>query len=161
MPSAQGTIGIAASPLSVRAVITDFSKYPEFVPEVVEATVLRAVGASNQEEWTVHFALRVVRPVRYTLRLWSEPERVDGTLIVRWELVEGSVLRANAGSWTLTPGPAGTTATYDVSLELALFVPKSLIKLLAGTNLPQVLDAFRRRVESLPRDNSGQTPPTG
>ncbi len=147
MPGAHATVVIGASPADVCAVITDFANYPEFVPDVAQAVVLRTVPGDTPE-WTVRFSLRVVRPIGYTLRLWAEPVHPDGTRVVRWSLVEGSVLRANEGSWTLSPCAEGTTVLYEVSVELALYVPSSLTRLLAGTNLPLMLTAFKDRLEA-------------
>lgn len=155
MPSARGSIEIAASPERVRDVLTDFARYPEFVPDMALATVLRA-GAS---EWTVKFRVSVVRPIEYTLRLWLEPPTADGVIALRWALVEGTVFRGNDGGWTLSPSATGTLATYELSVELALFMPRSMLRLLTGKSLPRMLEAVRDRVERA--DNSGQPPRTG
>lgn len=157
MPSARGSVEIAASPERVRDVLTDFARYPEFVPDMALATVLR--GATS--EWTVKFRVSVVRPIDYTLRLWLDPPAPDGGIALRWALVEGAVFRANDGSWTLTPSAAGTLATYELSVELALFMPRSLLRLLTGKSLPRMLEAVRDRVERREGDNSGQQPVTG
>ncbi len=143
MPSARASIRIAAAPVHVRSVVTDFARYPEILPEMRVATVLRAAPG----DWTVAFTLDLVRPVSYTLRLWQE-EQGDGAVVVRWSLVEGNLFRANEGSWTLRPLPDGATeATYEVLVQLALFVPKPLMSGLAGTNLPKMLEAFKIRAE--------------
>jgi ribosome-associated toxin RatA of RatAB toxin-antitoxin module len=154
MPSAQGAVAIAASTEHVRDVLTDFARYPEFVPDMTAATVLRAAAG----EWTVQFRVSVVRPIEYILRLWLEPPAASCEVVLRWALVEGAVFRANDGCWTLTPSTGGTLANYQVSVELALFMPRSLLRLLTGKSLPRMLDAVRAAAE---RDNSGQPPRTG
>ncbi len=157
MPSAHGSVEIAASPERVRDVLVDFARYPEFIPDMARATMLRA----GPSDWTVQFRVSVVRPIDYTLRLWLEPPTAAGAIALRWSLVEGPVFRANDGSWTLTRTATGTLATYDLSVELALFMPRSLLRLLTGKSLPRMLDAVRDRVQRADRDNSGQAPGTG
>ena len=124
------------------AVITDFSAYPRFLPEMEEAVVL----GRDADTWTVRFAVRIIRRLVYTLRLVRESETR-----LSWTLVEG-VFRANDGSWDLAAmGERATHATYRVDLDLGMFVPGSVTKTLVDINLPATLAAFKVRAESVPR----------
>lgn len=122
------------------AVITDFSAYPSFLPEMEEATVLRYDG----QVWIVRFALRVLRRLDYTLRLEARSPTV-----LRWSLVEGA-FKANNGGWDLTPLGEGdrTRADYHVDLDVGTFVPGSLMKTLVHSSLPATLAAFKKEAEA-------------
>jgi ribosome-associated toxin RatA of RatAB toxin-antitoxin module len=138
MPTARRSIVIDVPPSTLMGVITDFAQYPRFVPDMEEATVLRADG----NQWTVKFAVRIIRKVEYTLQL----VRVDD-LHLRWSLVEGA-FKSNNGGWDLVPLDDGrTSATYTLELDLGMFVPGSVLKTLLEHNLPATLEAFKARAE--------------
>lgn len=148
MPAAVEHVDIHASPEVVRGVLTDFARYPEFIPDLRGVTVLAGTSGVG-DAWTVEFRVEAVRSVRYTLQLW-----LDAGGALRWSMVEADVLRANEGAWELEPlagpnGEAWTRATYRVEIQLAFFVPSPIIAMLTGARLPETLQAFRARAERL------------
>ena len=54
MPSATREIEINVPPDVLMSVITDFESYPEFIPEMVSARVVRQHG----DTWEVAFGIR-------------------------------------------------------------------------------------------------------
>ena len=152
MPSAHQSVVVQASPEALREVIVDFKRYADFLPSVQEATVLR--GSPNQSaEWTVAFRVSVIRALTYTLRLWEEEPARGGATVIQWSLIEGRLFKAIEGSWCLKPltGPSGevwTTATYQIQVDLEVFLPGPLLSLLTDSSLPQTLAAFKLRAES-------------
>jgi len=120
-------------------VICDFGSYPRFLPDMEEATVLRAEPA----RWSVRYAIRIIRRVEYTLDHVQE-----GDTLLRWQLVEGA-FKSNSGRWELEPldGGTRTRATYFLEIDLGMFVPGSVLKTLLEQNLPATLAAFKRRAE--------------
>ncbi len=141
MPSAVARIEAAVPPERFLAVILDFERYAEFLPQIERARVIR----EEPDAWEVRFQLHFIRPVSYVLRL----ER-DGPLGVRWSLVEG-LFRVNEGSWRLEPldGGARTRATYRITIQLDAYLPGSLVRSLVERDLPELLERFRARAESL------------
>lgn len=141
MPAARISFEVDVPPSVLMGVITDFVSYPQFVADMPEAVLLRRDG----EEWTVQFAVIVIRRLEYTLRL----VRHNG-LSLSWTLVEG-VFKANSGGWELEAldGGTRTRANYHVELELEMFVPGSVMKTLIERNLPATMDSFKRRAEAL------------
>lgn len=139
MPVAQRSIEIDVPPASLMGVICDFAAYPRFLPDMEEATVLRA----EPDRWSVRYALRIIRRVEYTLDHVRE-----GNTRLRWQLVEGA-FKSNSGSWELEPldGGTRTRATYTLDIDLGMFVPGSVLKTLLEHNLPATLAAFKRRAE--------------
>lgn len=125
------------------AVLTDFVEYPEFLPHMRGARVL----AETDDSWEVAFTLEIVRRLDYTLRLRRSTD-AEGRLRLDWGLVQG-VFRSNDGSWTLEAAPGGTRAIYDISIQLGMFVPRSIQNTLLRSGLPGTLDAFKERAESI------------
>lgn len=140
MAGATRTIVINAPPEKVFDVITQFERYPEFLPEVKRIRVLER----REDAAKVQYEVDVVKTIRYTILARSErPRRMS------WTFVEGEVMKDNKGSWVLEPeGEGRTRVTYTVEMALGPLVPKAIINTLVDSSLPRMLDAFKRRAES-------------
>ena len=139
MPSARHEVDIEVAPSALMAVITDYDRYPHFLPEIEACNVVR----SADDEWDVAFTLKVVKRIRYTLRL-----RKTGPMQVRWELVEGP-FKVNSGGWDLSPIADGkhTRAVYFIELQVGMFVPGSIMRSLVGRTLPDTVQRFKKEAE--------------
>jgi len=141
MAGASRTIVINAPIEKVFDVITQYEKYAEFLSEVKE------VRTSNRQgnEVNVHYKVDVMKTIKYTIRSKEErPTRMS------WTFVEGEFMKDNKGSWVLEPAGEGKTkATYSVEMALGALVPKSIVTALVETSLPKMMDAFKRRAESV------------
>ncbi len=139
MPAASKSVEVNATPERLMSVITDFTRYPRFLPEMEEATLIRREG----DVWTVKFAVRIVRKLEYTLRLEKQSD-----VKLRWTLVEGA-FKANNGGWDLVAldGGTRTRATYTIDLDIGMFVPGSVLKTVLEHNLPSTLAAFKAQAE--------------
>jgi ribosome-associated toxin RatA of RatAB toxin-antitoxin module len=133
MPAAERTLRVDVTPPQLMALLTDFASYPDFLPDMREAVVLKA----SERQWEVRFSLQVIRTLTYTLRL-HQPD----PMTLQWSLVEG-LFRSNVGSWSLVEVPGGTEATYQIDIQLGMFVPSSIVRSLVDTGLPETLERFR------------------
>jgi ribosome-associated toxin RatA of RatAB toxin-antitoxin module len=141
LPSAIQTIEIDAPLDRVYAVIVDYERYPEFLPEIENTEVLRRDGNTVE----VEFSLNLIKRLTYTLRLVGEP----GTG-VSWTLVDG-MFQTNDGSWNLESLEGRRTrATYRIEVAVGVFVPGAITKRLVGSTLPTTLAAFKARAEAAP-----------
>ena len=138
------SITIDAPPAAVMAVIADFESYPEWAKGVKKAEVT-APGANGLAEH-VYFALDV-SPLKdeYTLTYDWDADRE-----VTWTLVEGNMLKALDGAYTLVDrGDGSTEVTYrlalDVSIPLIGMLKRKGEKILIDT----ALKGLKKRVESL------------
>ena len=140
MATAGHEIEVDVSPAAFMAVLVDFAQYPNFLPWMKSAEVLRREGS---DVWEVRFGIEVIRHLDYTLRL----ERADHVSL-RWSLVEG-VFRTNDGTWTLAPIDEGrrTRARYEIDLQVGSFVPGNVLRSLVGRDLPDLLSRFRAEAE--------------
>jgi ribosome-associated toxin RatA of RatAB toxin-antitoxin module len=137
------SIVVDAPPADVMAVIADFESYPEWAKGVQKAEVVEPGTGDRAEQ--VYFALDV-SPIKdeYTLAYdW------DGDREVVWTLVEGNMLRALDGAYTLVDrGDGSTEVTYrlalDVSIPLIGMLKRKGEKILIDT----ALKGLKKRVES-------------
>ena len=138
------SITIDAPPADVMDVIADFESYPEWAKGVKSAEVV-ADGANGRAD-QVHFVLDV-SPIKdeYTLAYnW------DGDREVTWWLVEGIMLKALDGVYSLVDlGNGRTEVTYrlalDVHIPLIGMLKRKGEKILIDT----ALQGLKKRVESL------------
>ncbi len=124
--------------------VTDYARYPEFVPGI-KACSVKKVGAETHVEYDLDLGLR---RIRYVLQHREErPRRVS------WSLVSGEVLKVSNGSWELTPEGERTRARYSVDIQIAKppLVPQALLDRMSDqltkVQLPRTLEAFRARAE--------------
>lgn len=151
MASVTRTIFINAPIERVFAVITDFAAYPQFLPDVTSARVLRTAGDTQD----VQFSLKLMTTVQYTLRM-----QLDSPQGVAWHLVEGQFMRSNSGSWALRTVADGTEAIYTVDIGLGMLVPKLITNALVEGNLPTTLAAFKARAEASAPKPAARPKPT-
>lgn len=140
MSHAHQSIDVGA-PLEVAfRVISDFQRYPEFLNHIRSVQV----ESAGTGEAVVSFSLNVIKPVAYTIRAVAHaPDRLS------WTLIRGDNMAENTGEWKLTPLPDGKThIDYDIVLKLSALVPHAITTMLAGQFLPEMLEMFKRRIET-------------
>ena len=139
MAKATQSIEIKASPKACYDVITDFANYPKFLKETKSVEVVKK-GANA---WEAKFTCEVIKTISYTLNISGKPGKT-----VSWSLISGDMMKSNDGGWELEDMGGGVTnVTYSIEVNLGLLVPGAISKMLIGSNLPSMLDAFKKRVE--------------
>jgi ribosome-associated toxin RatA of RatAB toxin-antitoxin module len=124
------------------AVITDYERYPEFLPEVKKIRTTNRRGA----EVDVHYEAEVVKIIKYAVHMKEEaPSRVS------WTFIDGEFMKDNKGGWVLeSAGPGKTRGTYTIEVQVGLLVPRTVINVLVDTQLPRLLENFKKRIEAVP-----------
>ena len=147
MAQASRSVVVNVPPEKMFDVITDYEKYPEFLPEVKGVKVQAGQGAIKEVTYQVDIKAKVIT---YTLKHTAErPAKLS------WTMVKGEMMKGNDGAWSLKPGaqPGTTDATYTIDLKLSSLVPGFIEKALAEQSLPGLLANFKARAEKL---NSGK-----
>ena len=125
-------------------VLTDYARYPEYVPGIKACRVLPGKG-DRQVEYELDLGLK---RVRYVLRhVETRPTRIT------WSLVSGDMMKVSNGEWALTPDGEVTRARYTVDIQISKppLIPQSVIDKvsdeLTRVQLPKTMEAFKARVE--------------
>lgn len=140
MPGAQRTITINAPVEKCWAVISDYERYPEFLPEVKKIKTVNRRGS----EVDVQYEAEVVKIIKYTVHM-----REEGPKKLQWSFVDGEFMKDNKGGWLLEDAGNGTTkATYSIEVEVGMLVPKTIVNALVDTQLPKLLENFKKRIET-------------
>jgi coenzyme Q-binding protein COQ10 len=140
MPGAQRTVTFNASLDKCWAVISDYERYPEFLPEVKKIRTMNRRG----NEVDVQYEAEVVKVIKYTVHMKEE-----GPKKVSWSFIDGEFMKDNKGGWVLEDLGNGTTkATYSIEVEVGMLVPKTIVNGLVDSQLPRLLENFKKRIES-------------
>ena len=138
------SIVIEAPAADVMAVIADFPAYPEWVAAAEKVEVVEE-GPDGRAR-RAHFVLDAgaIKDDYVLEYVW------DGDRRVTWTLVEGNMLKALDGAYTLVDrGDGSTEVTYrlalDVSIPLIGMLKRKGEKILIDT----ALKGLKKRVESL------------
>ncbi len=138
------SIVIDADPASVMAVIADFPAYPTWVQGVKVAEVVAEGTEARAEQ--VYFELDA-SPIKdqYTLGYdWNGDEAV------RWNLVEGKMLKAMDGAYELAERKDGTTeVTYRLAVDISIPMIGMLKRKAEKVVIDNALKNLKKRVESL------------
>jgi coenzyme Q-binding protein COQ10 len=144
MSQAKRIIEIDVTPQQFFEVITDFAAYPKFLDEVgmLSSRILKQSDTVVEVESKVKtMGLTETYSLRY---------RLDESLRLSWSLIKGKLTKANDGSWELEEIDGGRTrANYAVEASFGWMVPKALIKMGLENQLPKMLEAFKKRAESI------------
>ena len=137
------SIIVDATPAEVMAVIADFPAYPEWAQGMKQAEVVKE-GADGRAE-QVHFELEAA-PIKdsYTLAYdWQ------GDSAVKWNLVEGRMLKAMEGAYELRPSGDGTEVTYRLAVEVSIPMIGMLRRKAEKVIIDTALKGLKKRVEAL------------
>lgn len=137
------SIIIDATPAQVMAVIADFEAYPEWAQGMKKVEVVEEGPEGRASE--VHFELEA-SPIKdsYTLGYdWH------GDAAVRWNLVEGKMLKAMEGAYELRPSGSGTDVTYRLAVDLSIPMIGMLRRKAEKVIIDTALKGLKKRVESL------------
>lgn len=141
MASTSQAIEIKASAKKCYEVITDYEGYRDFLKDLKDVIVSNHKGDSAE----VTYQIQVIKTISYTLKMKGTPHNK-----VEWSFVKGDIMKDNHGHWDLKEIKKGLTlATYNITIELPMLVPGSVTKALIGKNLPEMLNSFKKRIESL------------
>jgi ribosome-associated toxin RatA of RatAB toxin-antitoxin module len=137
------SIVIEATQAEVMAVIADFPAYPEWAQGMKQAEVVEEGSDGRAEQ--VHFELEAA-PIKdsYTLAYdWQ------GDSAVKWNLVEGRMLKAMEGVYELRPSGDGTEVTYRLAVEVSIPMIGMLRRKAEKVIIDTALKGLKKRVEAL------------
>jgi ribosome-associated toxin RatA of RatAB toxin-antitoxin module len=138
-----GTELVQRPPSEVWAVLTDFERWPKFMPLLHETHVEKREGA---RAWVAQKFRVWFYPMRHTTVYQLEP----GTGRLAWQLDTSAPhdLAASEGHWELiaVDGGAATLVKYEARISAGRSVPGFLERTLRERSLGQMLDALRGEV---------------
>lgn len=141
----ESSIDIAAAPGSVLDVIADFDAYPQWAEEMKRVSILSEDGDGWADEVEFDLDAGVVKDT-YTLSYdWDVDE--DGTGVVSWHLVQGTMLKTLDGTYTLAASGGGTKVTYRLAVDIKVPMLGMLKRKAEKAIIDTALKGLKKRVE--------------
>jgi len=135
-------IVIDADPASIMAVIADFANYPAWTGSVKRAEVLEQAPDGRARRVAFTLDAGILRDEYELAYVWTADERVE------WNLVRGQMMRAQHGSYALTPqAPGRTEVTYSLSVDLVIPMLGLLKRKAERVVMDTALRQLKKRVE--------------
>ncbi|TDD96872.1 SRPBCC family protein [Jiangella asiatica] len=150
------SIAVAASPAAIMAVIADLEAYPEWTASVREVEVLTVYPAEPLTSGEAGDEMASGRPATAKFVLDAGPIKDRYTLSyewngddeVRWNLVEGGLIKELAGSYSLRAGADGTTeVTYQLTVDVAIPMLGLMKRKAEKVIIDTALKELKKRVE--------------
>lgn len=124
------------------AVIADLEAYPEWTASVKEVEVLSVYEDQRPAE------ARFVLDAGAIKDTYSLSYEWDDDAEVRWTLVDGGLLRAMDGSYTLVDtGDGGTQVTYQLTVEVSIPLLGLMKRKAEKVIIDTALKELKKRVE--------------
>jgi ribosome-associated toxin RatA of RatAB toxin-antitoxin module len=143
--STTSSVGVAAAPADVLAVIADVEAYPQWAGGVKEVEVL-STGAGGRPR-RVRFVVDS-GPIKDTYVLdytWKVATSGAGT--VSWSLVEAGIITKLDGAYELAPGDDGTQVTYRLAVDVKIPMLGMLKRKAEKVIIDTALKDLKKRVE--------------
>ncbi|MFH1831063.1 MAG: SRPBCC family protein [Pseudomonadota bacterium] len=139
MASFKDSIAIRASKQRVYDVVSDFGRYPEFLPEVEKVKVISKTKTRAKAAFTVN----MVKKINYTLDFKLSPPNS-----ITWTLVEGEFMESNNGSWAFTSLDKNLTdVVFSIDIGFPFWVPQTLAEGAINSSMPGMIKNIKLEAE--------------
>lgn len=124
------------------AVITDYEKYKDFMPNVVNCRVDKRSGPT-----VIHSESVKVPVIKKTIQYTVKSEHDLAGWKTSWSYVKGDV-KENSGFWKLEKQPGEKTlVTYHVLLDMGFWIPEIVQNFVIQNTFPEILRAVEKRAK--------------
>lgn len=139
MASFTDSIAIRASRERVFEVVSDFGRYPEFLPEVEKVKVI----SKSKTRAKAAFTVNMVKTIHYTLDFKLSPPNT-----IKWTLVEGEFMESNEGSWAFSALDKNLTdAAFSIDIGFPFWVPTSIAEGAINASMPGMMKNIKIEAE--------------
>lgn len=121
-------------------IVSDYEKYPEFLPEVKSVKVYKNTDGAKEMEYHVS----LIKTFKYKLKAKEVPNES-----VSFEFIGGDVFKTMKGSWKIKDQDGKCAVDYNVEASFGLLVPESMAKPLVSANLPMMMTNFKKRIKEV------------
>ncbi len=148
MKSLHKSVLIWYSPQQMFDVVTDVSRYHEFLPWCHESQVIEQTIAGMKA--SIGMQLAGFKQAFTTRNVHIQKE--DGSLVVQMELLDGPFSKL-AGTWSFDPIAGSSTPSCKVTLDLTYEMKSALLQMAIGNAFDKIanslVDAFVDRAKKI------------
>ncbi len=122
-------------------IVSDYEKYPQFLPEVKAVKITKTTPTLKEMEYSVS----MIKTFSYRLKV---TEKINEEVV--FEFIGGDVFKSMRGEWKLKDkGKNQVEVDYKVEASFGLLVPGPMAKTLVSVNLPIMMANFKKRVKEV------------
>jgi uncharacterized membrane protein len=138
-------LGIINKPTDVVwTYLEDAEAFPEFIPHVLSTKRYQRKGDEIALKYTVKVLYKKI-----TYHILEHHDKKNSIISWRIDKSKKNDINETSGRWELkTFGDDKTLVAYTVRVDTGLYVPQAIENMLASSDLPGVLTALKKRVES-------------
>ena len=131
---------IPGDPNLVYAILKDAERFPEFMPDTLEARIIESSEDCHVAEFKGSNGLIQSRFI--LRRIFADHERR-----ISWTQIEGSAKDVQ-GSWVVKEENGGSRVTYWSVVDAGALVPDALVRAYQKESIPPMIANLRLRVQS-------------
>lgn len=139
--SVSATFTVPQGRATAIAVLLDFERIPDYMPDMVKSTV---IGRSSNGVIVEQAAN--ARFMMFSKRVHLVLEVVEQGGVIRFRDRCGKSFESYEGSWTVVEGPAGTAITYALAAKPAFDVPGFVLRRLMKRDASQLIAQLTRAI---------------
>lgn len=141
MASAQTQEIFNCTPEEFFKIVSDYEKYPEFLPEVKSVQVYKNTADFKEMEYSVS----LIKTFKYKLKVTEKaPSSVE------FNFISGDVFKSMKGTWKIEPeGDSKCKVNYSVEASFGMLVPSAMANTLVSVNLPIMISNFKGRIKKV------------
>lgn len=144
MPYVESEIFIKGDPKKVYEMAKDMEKFPDYMRDVEEVSVLERNGGSTITEWVTN--------IEGTPLIWTEEDNFDDeNLRITYRMIEGDLDKFE-GEWKFIPSNGGCQVVLGVDYDFGM---PSLTDLIGPTlqekvreNSEMMLEGMKKKIEA-------------
>lgn len=141
MIKASESINISVTKDDFIRILIDFDRYPDFLNNIKSINIIY----NKNNKYRVKYHIKIIKNIYYTL----EFEFVNDH-IFKWKLLEGNIMKKNEGYWEITEiNNSQIRANYKLEIDLKTPLPKAIFKKIIKSDLPDMLNRFKKYAENL------------
>jgi ribosome-associated toxin RatA of RatAB toxin-antitoxin module len=132
-------VTIEATPGEILDVIADVESTPTWSPQYQSAEILEAYDNGRPKRVKMKIKTAGISDEQVVDYTWADD-------IVSWTLVSAGQLKAQDGSYTLTPDGDKTKVKFDITIDLSIPMPGFVLKRVMKGAMETATDGLRKQV---------------
>lgn len=137
----KAAVEVDSSRATVFAILTDFARYPQWVPGCESCTVLSSQGHIS----TAEIVLNSMKRITLALRFDAEPDQ-----LLKFELISSKDVKGYSGTYKLMNGVnGGTVLVTEMELDAGALAPKFMVDRMAKSTLAATGEALRKQAKTV------------
>lgn len=123
--------------------LNDFANYKDFMPRIIHSSIYHDAGGKLGVKYTIKVLM-----VKVTYHCMHTFDKPNGYIRYKLDTSKENEIAATEGYWKVFDKDGKTIIAYTVAVDTGRAIPKSIQDYLTKKDLPNVVRAAKKRIES-------------